>query len=262
MNLRLIPGAVYLPKDDESKPRGEDAHFICVDEHTIGVADGVGGWARKGVDSGEYARELMNNSVMAVYSEPKGAVNPLMVLNKAYSNTKAEGSSTACIVTLTGQWLYAVNVGDSGFVVVREGKVIYRSPVQQRSFNCPYQLGNSKKCDRPSKAKVFKVVVEAGDVIVAGSDGLFDNMFKHEIGETVLQGTKSCMEAQSLACRIAGLALYNSFNRYASTPFMKAARKAGRIHRGGKIDDITVVVAYVVSSDASTHSLKYESCKY
>lgn len=51
------------------------------------------------------------------------------------------------------QTLNAVNVGDSGFMVVRGGKVIYQSPVQQWSFNCPYQLGSRKK-DNPDLAMV------------------------------------------------------------------------------------------------------------
>ncbi|CAL8084008.1 unnamed protein product [Prunus armeniaca] len=44
------------------KPLGEDAHFICHDAQTIGVADGVHSWARKGVNAGEYARGLMNHT--------------------------------------------------------------------------------------------------------------------------------------------------------------------------------------------------------
>ncbi|KAH0981056.1 hypothetical protein GBA52_008233 [Prunus armeniaca] len=40
-------------KENQEKPPGEDADFICHDAQTIGVADGVGGWARKGVDTGE-----------------------------------------------------------------------------------------------------------------------------------------------------------------------------------------------------------------
>ncbi|CAL2268265.1 unnamed protein product [Prunus armeniaca] len=44
------------------KPLGEDAHFICHDAQTIGVADGIGSWARKGVNAGEYVRGLMNHT--------------------------------------------------------------------------------------------------------------------------------------------------------------------------------------------------------
>ena len=67
------------------------------------MADGVGGWADCGVDSGLYSRELMSNSVTAVQEEPKGCVDPARVLEKAHSITKAKGSSTACIMALNDQ---------------------------------------------------------------------------------------------------------------------------------------------------------------
>ncbi|KAI7980587.1 putative protein phosphatase 2C 55 [Camellia lanceoleosa] len=98
----------------------------------------------------------MTDSLIALHNQPKGAVNPKMVLFEAYSNTKAQGSSTACIITLDGHILRAINIGDSGFMLIRHGKVIYHSPVQQRSFNCPYQLGNTK--DHPSLAMVHELI--------------------------------------------------------------------------------------------------------
>ena len=101
--LKFLSGSCYLPHPDKEETGGEDAHFICIDEHAIGVADGVGGWAELGVDSGQYARELMSNSVTAIQEEPKGSVDPARVLEKAHFSTKAKGSSTACIIALTEQ---------------------------------------------------------------------------------------------------------------------------------------------------------------
>ena len=121
--LKMDCGAYYLPKENQ----GDDAHFICVEEQTIGVADGVGGWKKWGVDSGEYSRELMRNSRKSVHNQHKGGqeIDPIRVLEKAYSNTKHVklGSSTACIVTLKNTkgggsgkaTLHAANIGDSGF---------------------------------------------------------------------------------------------------------------------------------------------------
>lgn len=101
--LKLNSGSCYLPHPDKEETGGEDAHFICTDEQAIGVADGVGGWADHGVNAGIYARELMSNSVSAIQEEPKGSIDPTRVLEKAYSSTKARGSSTACIIALTDQ---------------------------------------------------------------------------------------------------------------------------------------------------------------
>ncbi len=37
----------------------------------VGVADGVGGWARHGIDAGEYARQLMSNAWDALEEDAK-----------------------------------------------------------------------------------------------------------------------------------------------------------------------------------------------
>jgi len=99
--LKLLSGSCYLPHPDKEDYGGEDAHFICADEQTIGVADGVGGWADVGVNAGLFAQELMSHSVRAIEEGPKGSVDPASVLEKAHSCTTAKGSSTACIIALT-----------------------------------------------------------------------------------------------------------------------------------------------------------------
>lgn len=52
------------------------------------------------------------------------------------------GSTTACLVSLdTGDnRLHAVNLGDSGYMVVRDGRILARSQEQQHYFNTPFQL--------------------------------------------------------------------------------------------------------------------------
>jgi protein phosphatase PTC7 len=52
------------------------------------------------------------------------------------------GSSTACVIVLNREtnMVYAANIGDSGFVIVRHGEVVHRSEEQQHYFNTPFQL--------------------------------------------------------------------------------------------------------------------------
>ncbi|KAE8671769.1 Detected protein of unknown function [Hibiscus syriacus] len=115
----------------------------------------------------------------------------MKVWDEAFCEDKAAGSSTACIITLhKDNMLHAVNIGDSGFMVIGQAAAIYRSPIQQHSFNFPYQLGNCANCGKPPQAQVIKVAVEAGDVIVAGTDGLFGNFSESQISETVVTGIK------------------------------------------------------------------------
>lgn len=52
------------------------------------------------------------------------------------------GSSTACLVVLdkSDKTVHTANIGDSGFLVVREGKILHRSQEQTHYFNTPHQL--------------------------------------------------------------------------------------------------------------------------
>ncbi|KAG8654683.1 hypothetical protein MANES_05G162400v8 [Manihot esculenta] len=247
--LKLISGSCYLPHPDKEATGGEDAHFICSDEQAIGLADGVGGWADLGIDAGQYSRELMSNSVTAIQEEPKGFVDPARVLEKAYSSTKAKGSSTACIIALTAEGLHAINLGDSGFLIIRDGCTVLRSPVQQHDFNFTYQLGSRNDGDLPSSGQVFTIPVAPGDVIVAGTDGLFDNLYNNEITAVVVHATRTGLGPQVTAQKIAALARQRAQDKDRQTPFSTAAQDAGFRYYGGKLDDITVVVSYITSSD-------------
>lgn len=252
--LKLLSGSCYLPHPDKEETGGEDAHFICSDEQAIGVADGVGGWADLGIDAGKYARELMLNSVNAVQDEPKGSVDPARVLEKAYTNTKAKGSSTACIIALTNQGLNAINLGDSGFMIVRDGCTVFQSPAQQHDFNFTYQLENGSNSDLPSSGQVFSIPVAPGDVIIAGTDGLFDNLYNNDITAIVVHAVRAGLEPQVTAQKIAALARLRAQEKDRQTPFSAAAQEAGFRYYGGKLDDITVVVSYITSSKVDDSS--------
>ncbi|XP_059634215.1 probable protein phosphatase 2C 55 [Cornus florida] len=253
--LKLLSGSCYLPHPDKEETGGEDAHFICSDEQAIGVADGVGGWADLGVDAGQYARELMSNSVTAIQEEPKGSIDPARVLEKAHSSTKARGSSTACIIALTGQGLHAINLGDSGFMVVRDGCTIFRTPVQQHDFNFTYQLESGNGGDLPSSGQVFTIPVAPGDVIIAGTDGLFDNLYNNEVTAVVVHAIRAGLGPQVTAQKIAALARQRAQDKNRQTPFSTAAQDAGFRYYGGKLDDITVVVSYITSANNENNTL-------
>ncbi|CAH1415117.1 unnamed protein product [Lactuca virosa] len=231
--LKLLSGSSYLPHPDKEATGGEDAHFICVEEQVIGVADGVGGWADVGINAGLYSRSLMSNSVRAIQDEPKEAIDPARVLTKAHSATKAQGSSTACIIALRDEGLHAINLGDSGFVVIRDGCTIFHTPVQQHDFNFTFQLANDNEGDQPSSGQVFKIPVAVGDVIVAGTDGLFDNLYNTEVTALVVQGVRSRLSPEAMAKNIADLARVKALDRKRQSPFSTAAQEAGFRYHGG-----------------------------
>ncbi|CAK7339540.1 unnamed protein product [Dovyalis caffra] len=247
-NLKLLSGSCYLPHPDKEATGGEDAHFMCEDEQAIGVADGVGGWADVGVNAGEFSRELMSHSLRAIQEEPDSSIDPARVLEKAHSNMKAKGSSTACLIALKSEGISAINLGDSGFMVVRDGCTIFQSPVQQHGFNFTYQLESGNGGDLPSSGQVFTIPVASGDVIIAGTDGLFDNLYNNEITAVVVHAIRTGLGPEATAQKIAALARQRAVDRNRQTPFSTAAQDAGYRYYGGKLDDITVVVSYITKS--------------
>jgi protein phosphatase PTC7 len=98
---------------------------------------------------------------------------------------------------------------------------------------------------------VFKVPVASGDVIVAGTDGLFDNLYNNEITAVVVHATRAGLEPQVTAQKIAALARQRAMDTNRQTPFSSAAQEAGHRYYGGKLDDITVVVSYVTAFGTS-----------
>ncbi|TMW56891.1 hypothetical protein Poli38472_002816 [Pythium oligandrum] len=262
--LRLVSGACELPHPQKRATGGEDAWFICSD--TVGVADGVGGWARKGVDSGEYSRTLMNSAHSALVKlKPKdesAIPTPLEVLTYAHRRATCPGSSTACIVQLHDDSIRAINVGDSGFLLCRSSpseedptkvkwQVVYESPHQSHYFNCPFQLGHQNG-DLPEHGQLIELDIKQGDLIVLGTDGLFDNLFPEQIASlldsalpTIEQDGESM---EKVASCIAYTAHKSAKGTKSRTPFAVAARKAGYEYAGGKMDDITVVASLVTTS--------------
>ncbi|KAG8384043.1 hypothetical protein BUALT_Bualt04G0077000 [Buddleja alternifolia] len=215
--LKLVSGACYMPHPAKEK-------------------------------TGHYARELMSNSVKAIRELQNGDIDPLGVLVKAHAETKAMGSSTAVIIALKNQDLHAINLGDSGFIIIREGSLIFESPVQQHGFNFTYQLATGTDGDQPSSGQVFKISVLPGDVVVAGSDGLFDNLYNKEVAAIVGDAVKDGLGPDATAQKIAAFARVRALDRKHRTPFSTAAQEAGFTYYGGKLDDLTVVVSYVSTS--------------
>jgi protein phosphatase PTC7 len=63
--------------------------------------------------------------------------------------------------------------------------VKYRSPQQEHSFGHPYQLGHFEGADLPEDAMLTTMPLSPGDIVVLGSDGLWDNVGEEELVEEV-----------------------------------------------------------------------------
>jgi len=237
--FRFESQSFMIPHPSKVDKGGEDAYFISTDGKALGVADGVGGWSLHGIDPAIYARSMMKDAKLAY--EELGYKLPQEMLTYAYERAKTiQGSSTACVLSIDGSILRTNNVGDSGFLIIRDEKIFFRFKEQLHSFNYPYQLGTAS-ANVPSDASDVSFELKEGDIVVVGSDGLFDNLFDGEILDIVLthQGSENVAEV------LAKTAFMKSSSMSLETPFRKTACELGLVESplGGKLDDITIIVA-------------------
>lgn len=243
---------------------GDDAWFTTQfnNADVIGVADGVGGWRAYGIDPGEFSSYLMKTCERLVQMGHFKMTDPGDLLAKSYYELLEHkkpilGSSTACVMILDrGQsTMRAANIGDSGYMVVRGGRIVHRSHEQQHYFNTPFQLslpppGHDRNVlsDSPESADTFEFPVECGDVILVATDGVFDNVPEPVLLAELRRAGGAGDDAprlQAVANSIAWMARNLSFDGFYMSPFAKSARQNGIDAIGGKPDDITVLLAIV-----------------
>ncbi|KAI9509374.1 phosphatase 2C-like domain-containing protein [Russula earlei] len=277
------------PRRGFSKTPGEDFFYVQEMRNqsgvSFGVADGVAGWALSGVDPSLFSQALMYHShryaKVGWPGEPEvdttqdyeareavegWELHPLECLKLAYQATLRErdiiaGSSTACLINLNASsgLLRAANLGDSGFMIIRSSAVFHRQRAQTHFFNCPRQLakvpailqGRSDRItDPPEAADIYETKLRDGDLIIAYTDGLSDNVFNHEITSICSlisrSGASENAQVQLTSDRIIEYARACMYNDRRTSPFEKMAAMNGKYHfTGGKPDDITLVVALV-----------------
>ncbi|KAI8337935.1 phosphatase 2C-like domain-containing protein [Chlamydoabsidia padenii] len=250
---------------------GEDAFYqTCTPNGlSIGVADGVGGWADVGVDPALFSWTLMNNAAAAAKHET--SLDAHHILDVAFHQLQQggkvqAGSSTACILNLcktTGK-MTTCNLGDSAFLLIRDKKVVYESPSQQHYFNCPYQLTvvpdtypdrDLFVTDMPKDGDQKSFFLKDGDIILLATDGYFDNVYSHEtlalVNKTMGTITRNdndetvAATVRELAKVLTDTAKFLSMDNKRLSPWAKDAQAHGSHFIGGKSDDITLVATLV-----------------
>ena len=103
-------------------------------------------------------------------------------------------------------------------------------------FNMPYQLGNPMilpETDWPGDADMYSFELQEGDVIVMGSDGLFDNVWDDDLTRIInnFVGEHPTDEetAQIVSKRIADIAHYNAKQKKIRSPWAVHAAAAGAV---------------------------------
>lgn len=170
---------------------GDDAGMIAENSRciVIGLADGAGGNRSIGIDPQVFSRSLLGYCVEVIKNEEilpnqmaKLACKSIQVLEEQ----NIDGSGTLCLLALNKQnsTMHALNCGDSGFRLVRQGKIVHKSEatmagsspkqlyVSESSSYSGISFVNEKEIAQDSDIREFQV--KNRDLLILSSDGMFD----------------------------------------------------------------------------------------
>ncbi len=232
------------------------------------MADGVGGWNSVGVDPSAYSKRLCDliskNFAEIHYSQDHESyishMNEEFVKNliiKSVNENREKGSSTVCVLYMDNfnNTVYSGYLGDSCYLIARprgvgDFEIIFKSKEQTHGFNIPYQVGSEG--DDPKLAMTYKHNVIKDDIVILATDGLWDNI---EVENIIQELNLFSNKVNSITINTIDFAKYLSEKAeelsYKIDYFSPFARRALEYNknvkklRGGKPDDITVIVAQI-----------------
>lgn len=185
-------------------------------------------------------------------SEP----DPVAYLQTAYEQTveatsapsEWKGTTTACGALLhhaegtetLEPMLYVTNLGDSQIMVLRPKtqEIVYKTTEQWHWFDCPRQLGTNSPDTPKANAIMDKVKIKEGDVVLAMSDGVVDNLWEHEVSQSIHESIENRDREHGdmlfVARELVRTARKIAEDPYAESPFMERAIEEGLAMEGGE----------------------------
>lgn len=164
-------------------------------------------------------------------------------------------------------------VGDCGLIVIRRGRIIYETDAQQHDVDYPFQLGDGS-ADTPKDGVRVLIPVRRGDVVIMGSDGIFDNVYSRDICKLMWKALETCpfyesagttapttpgegesqlrggqLLDQTLSALNKGIesvlakAISIANNIRADSPYASRCIENGANFEGGKPDDMTILAS-------------------
>jgi protein phosphatase PTC7 len=241
--IQIEIGSHILPHPAKVRWGGEDATFIK--GRTFGVFDGVSG-AEKLYGVPLYSRTLASEmkKQCGTSSETVQDMTSYLTSAASYADGAATGASTAVVASIgESGFLQALNVGDSCCMVIRDGKVTAKTREISHYWECPYQLSEDSP-DQPKDGTKLNVELISGDLVIMGSDGVFDNVNDDQLLDLVTESPT--VKPTPLAKKICDLSRKVSLDKTVVTPYSKQAQRRGdedfRDGLGGKLDDVSCIV--------------------
>lgn len=273
----------------KAKGNHTDADATLAAPMMVGVADGVSQLEEFGMDPAELPNELLRcceelamNQLMPgkKVSPSEGYRGPVSLLKEAYEATESLGSTTVILGILDNStrihgklhpMVAVLTIGDCELLMLRRVnpqngrlKAVFHTEMQRIDGHAqtPLQLARvDGRIDPDFDEDIALEVIERGsavhcvsayegDIVVLGSDGVFDNLFLDEVVDIVnssLQPTPGHFVPQSpqLLGKIARRIVEESHKK-SQRGVAKSMLPDTPIGRGGKMDDTSCVVAEVV----------------
>ena len=272
--LHIVFGAHNVPHPAKADKGGEDAFFFDDRLGIFGIADGVGGSARGQVDPGVFSREVLQRCHLSASTGSGSRVPNLKeALQTATEFPISLGGSTTLLLgelQSGSETLKLLNLGDSGAMVLRPAlrefgdshvlfpRCVLRSQYQEHGFNYPYQASAKNFDSFIDELDVISVDLKEGDVLIAATDGVLDNLFDLDLQACVSEHVKVLHGedpaaaqasidrlAESISLRANAIGMQFD-DRSIKTPFWQAASQEGRDYKGGgKLDDVAIVCGVV-----------------
>mmetsp|Transcript_83868 Transcript_83868/g.132501 ORF Transcript_83868/g.132501 Transcript_83868/m.132501 type:complete len:448 (-) Transcript_83868:139-1482(-) len=262
----------------------KDADATLVSPMLLGIADGVSQIEEFGIDASILPNDLLDAieeqaiAQLLPGQETEEYLGPISMMRDAYEATDSLGSTTILTATMDNStrihgklhpMIAVCSIGDCEILVLRrngEGRlcVAFHTEMQRIDGNAqsPLQLARvDETVDPDFDPSVAIEVIERGsavhcvsafegDIVILGSDGVFDNLFIDEIVsicDASMPPKSSTSKFKPVSRRVLGdVARQIVYASHSKTQMINGAYMDTPIGRGGKIDDTSCVVSEVV----------------
>lgn len=175
------------------------ADAVCCGSKWLGVCDGVSGVQKIGIAPDVLPRELLTQcqKVMESCARDEHGAWVLSMLKEAFAATSALGATTVLLACIEDcQRLALITLGDCALLLLRptNGDELRRSFRSQRVMmgektpaqvlRLPHQITGDMK-ELVEDCRLDMVHIRHGDLVVLGTDGIFDNLSDEAITEIV-----------------------------------------------------------------------------
>eukprot|EP00929_Paragymnodinium_shiwhaense_P120854 TRINITY_DN92916_c0_g1_i1.p1 TRINITY_DN92916_c0_g1~~TRINITY_DN92916_c0_g1_i1.p1 ORF type:complete len:410 (-),score=99.91 TRINITY_DN92916_c0_g1_i1:66-1295(-) len=267
-----------------------DADAALVSPMLLGVADGVSQIEEFGIDASELPNELLAaceeiamNQLFPGKENDEPYLGPIPLVRRAYQSTESIGSTTLLLSILDNStkihgklhpMIAVLSIGDCEVLILRrpdgrngELQAVFHTEMQRIDGHAQSPLQVARVDDRIDKHFTEDIAIEViergsavhclsayeGDVLVLGSDGVFDNLFLDEVVQICNEFLPPDSDPMSklspsepshlkmIARKVVEAAHAKTRPAMNGTGFPDTP-----IGRGGKIDDTCVVVGEVL----------------